>query len=415
MASPTSHSLLSPSNAHRWLACTAAPRFEEQFPDNGTSTYAEEGTLAHAICELHGRRQFRGLDEETFRSELEQLQQNELYNPEMLDTAQEYVNCLMESMNSNFHSEPFIAFEENVDLTDWIPQGRGQCDCIMIGSQTLQIWDYKHGRGVAVDALGNPQMRLYALGALKKYYPAYGNTITRVVMSICQPRLPENARATVSAEEQMPVWDLLEWGETVKPKAKAAFDGKGEFCAGEHCRFCRGKAVCPARAKENTALEDFKDLITPNKALNPLDPESRKVLGLPAILTDAEVGDLLRRGETLVNWYNDLRDYAVEAMLAGKTINGWKLVEGRSNRAFDDADAAIEKLIKAGYSRDQLYKTEPQSLTTIEKLVGKKKFAELVGDRIVKPRGKATLAGAEDPREAYGSAAADFSEVVKNG
>ena len=222
-------------------------------------------------------------------------------------------------------------------------------------------------------------------------------------------------QASVQCEETISVEDLRAWGEDVKVKAEIAFNGQGTFCAGSHCKFCKGKDRCPERAKQNTALEEFKDFAIPNKALNPLDPQARELLGLPRILTNDEIGDLLKRGETLVAGYNDLKEYATQALLEGETISGWKLVEGKSNRTFDDAEAVIADLAAAGYEREQFYKHEPQTLTTMEKIVGKKRFAELVGAHIVKPKGKATLADINDARETYGSAATDFKDVIAGG
>ena len=410
MASPTDHALLSPSGAHRWIACTAAPRFEEQFPPTGDTKYTAEGTLAHSVCELNARFVLLGgMTARKFKNALKKLQEDEYYQSEMLETAQAYVNYLTEKFNG-YADKPSVFLEQRVDLTDWIPNGFGSCDCIMIGDDTLHITDYKHGVGVPVDATGNPQMRLYALGALKMFKPIYGEKIQYVSMGICQPRIRDAAD-----EDRMSVQELLDWGEMVKVKAKEAYDGNGTFCPGEHCRFCRGKYQCPARAHQNTALEDFMECVTPDKANGVADAQARKALGLPPMLTDAEIGDLLKRGENLVSWYNDLKEYALKALLNGAEIPGWKVVEGKSNRAIDDMDKLIEEMQKAGYDRAVLYKTEPLTLTAYEKLVGKAKFTEQFGSHIIKPRGKPALADENDPRDAYSSAADDFKGVVNDG
>ena len=222
MASPTDHALLSPSGAHRWLACTAAPRFEEQFPPTGDTKYTAEGTLAHSVCELNARFVLLGgMTARKFKNALKKLQEDEYYQSEMLETAQTYVNYLTEKFNG-YADKPSVFLEQRVDLTDWIPNGFGSCDCIMIGDDTLHITDYKHGVGVPVDATGNPQMRLYALGALKMFKPIYGEKIQYVSMGICQPRIREAAD-----EDRMSVQELLDWGEMVKVKAKEAYDGNG--------------------------------------------------------------------------------------------------------------------------------------------------------------------------------------------
>ena len=396
MPTPNAHSLLSPSIAHRWLVCTAAPHFEENFPD-GSSSYAEEGTHAHAICELYARKKFTVMSGRKFSAELKKLQAAPLYQEEMLKTAEAYVDYLTEKAMS-YPSTPHVVMEKRVDLTDYIPGGFGSCDCIMIGGDTLHITDYKHGKGVAVSAVENPQMRLYALGALKLYRPIYGDTIKRVSMGICQPRLSDTA-----SEDALSVDDLLAWGESIKPIAKAASDGPGEFCPGEHCRFCKGKAQCRARAKFFSAFEDFKHCI-PEKAV-PLRSDDNPCL------SNEEVAKLLIVAEGLAAWYKDLQDYAQAALLAGDEIPGFKLVEGRSNRAFTSVDDAMKALTDAGYDEALLYDRKSKTLTELEKMLGKKTFADLLTAFVVKPKGKPTLAPEADKRERYvPDAAEDFKD-----
>lgn len=405
MATPSTHALLSASSAHRWLICTAAPRFEADFPSQ-TSKYAEEGTLAHSICELYARKKFTPVSTRKFNSELKKLQAHPLYDPEMLTTAEFYVAYLCEKCMS-YENMPHVSFEVKVDLSGIIPNGFGTCDCCIIGGDTLHITDYKHGAGVPVETRNNPQMMLYAYGALKRYAMIYGDTIKRVSMAIVQPRISQDVR-----EAEMPVDALVEWAESyVKPIAQKAYEGAGEFVPGDHCKFCRGKEQCPMRAKVNSALEDFKDCILPDKAQNPLDPAVRAMLGLPKVLTDAEVGDLLTRGKHLVEWYEDLQAYALRAILEGKVIPGYKVVEGRSSRAFRDADAALETLVASGIDKAIIYDYKPKTLAQLEKVVGAKKFAELVGDQIFKPEGKPTLTTEADSRAPYNSATADFAGV----
>lgn len=398
MPTPEKHALLSASSAHRWLACTAAPRFEAQFPEK-TSEYAEEGRLAHAICELKVLKHFAGLAQSTYTLRLNKLKKNPLYSSEMDRTSDLYLEHLVEKAMT-YDSPPGVSPEVRVDFGEYVPGGFGTCDCIMIGGDTLDITDYKHGKGVPVSAENNPQMRLYALGALKRYRPAYGDRIRKVRMTIDQPRIQNDVSTeTVSVEE------LLCWGESIKPIAAKVYMGLGEFHPGEHCRFCRGKAQCRARAEQNTALEEFKDCVPGGKT--PADSK--------AVLTDAEVGDLLERGKQLVAWYKDLEDYALHTVLDGGTIPGWKAVAGRSNRAFTDRDAAISAAIQAGYDEALLYDREPKSLSEIEKLMGKAEFADKLGGFVIKPQGKPTLVSISDKREPYSPAAADFSGVVEDG
>ncbi len=324
-------------NISLWLACTAAPRFEGGLPES-TSAYAEEGRLAHAIAELKVLKKFTIMTNRTYNTRLNKLKKEDAYDPEMDKTTDLYLEHLMEQAML-YDSSPTVAAEVKVDVSDYVPEGFGTCDCVMIGGDTLCITDYKHGKGVPVAAKDNPQMRLYALGALKRYAPIFGDTIKKVRMSIDQPRLDSYTTDTITVEE------LRAWGDSIKPIAQKAFSGLGEFVPGDHCRFCRGKAQCRARANVNTALEDFKDCI-PAGSLTPEQKQSMDAAAAcgvtpPALLTDEEIGDLLIRGQHLVQWYKDLEEYATKALLDGKPIAGWKLVAGRSNRTFTDQDAAI--------------------------------------------------------------------------
>lgn len=411
MPTPKKHALLSASGAHRWLVCTAAPHFEENFPES-TSPYAEEGTLAHSVCELYARKKFSVMTTRKFNAELKKLQAQPLYQDEMLKTAEAYVEYLTEKAMA-YPSTPHVAMEVKVDLTDYIPEGFGTCDCIMVGGDTLHITDYKHGKGVPVDAVGNPQMRLYALGALKLYSAVYGDQIKRVSMGICQPRLSETA-----SEDALTVEELLAWGESVKPIAKEAFDGPGTFCPGDHCRFCKGKAQCCARAAHFAGFSDFVGVDIEGRitAEKKAERERRAAydVELPPILSNADVADLLVQAEGLAAWYKDLQEYATGALLAGDEIPGFKLVEGRSNRAFSNVDEAIQTLIAAGYDEALIYDRKPKTLTELEKMLGKKVFSELLSGFVIKPKGKPTLVLNSDKREAYNPGAAEF-EGVGNG
>lgn len=400
---PDKHAILSPSAAHRWLHCTPAPRVEAEFPET-TSEYAEEGRLAHSVCELAAKKKFTVMNNRTYDSRLKKLKADPKWDDEMLSTAATYVEHLTEHA-MRFEHAPYVALEVQVDITDYAPEAFGTCDCVMIGGDELIITDYKHGKGVPVSAQDNPQMLLYALGALKLYRPIYGNMIRRVSTYIDQPRLGSYDGASMTVEE------LLAWGESIKPKAAAAFMGTGEFAPGEWCRFCRAKAKCRARANQNTALEDFKDCIPLGRSI-PMQAEYDTTGFKPSnCLTDEEIGALLVRAEGLVAWYNDLKEYALAACLNGKTIPGWKAVEGRSTRAWTDQDAALEALMAGGVEEAIIYDRVPKTLAQLEKVIGKQRFGELVGGMITKSPGKPALAAESDKRPAYNGAAADFSEV----
>ena len=400
---PDKHAILSPSAAHRWLHCTPAPRVEAEFPET-TSEYAEEGRLAHSVCELAAKKKFTVMNNRTYNSQLKKLKADPKWDDEMLSTAATYVEHLTEHA-MRFEHAPYVALEVQVDITDYAPEAFGTCDCVMIGGDELIITDYKHGKGVPVSAQDNPQMLLYALGALKLYRPIYGDMIRRVSTYIDQPRLGSYDGASMTVEE------LLAWGESIKPKAAAAFMGTGEFAPGEWCRFCRAKAKCRARANQNTALEDFKDCIPLGRSI-PMQAEYDATGFKPSnCLTDEEIGALLVRAEGLVAWYNDLKEYALAACLNGKTIPGWKAVEGRSTRAWTDQDAALEALMAGGVEEAIIYDRVPKTLAQLEKVIGKQRFGELVGGMITKSPGKPALAAESDKRPAYNGAAADFSEV----
>lgn len=400
---PDKHAILSPSAAHRWLHCTPAPRVEAEFPET-TSEYAEEGRLAHSVCELAAKKKFTVMNNRAYNSRLKKLKADPKWDDEMLSTAATYVEHLTEHA-MRFEHAPYVALEVQVDITDYAPEAFGTCDCIMIDGDELIITDYKHGKGVPVSAQDNPQMLLYALGALKLYRPIYGDMIRRVSTYIDQPRLDSYDGASMTVEE------LLAWGESIKPKAAAAFMGTGEFAPGEWCRFCRAKAKCRARANQNTALEDFKDCIPLGRSI-PMQTEYDATGFKPSnCLTDEEIGALLVRAEGLVAWYNDLKEYALVACLNGKTIPGWKAVEGRSTRAWTDQDAALEALMAGGVEEAIIYDRVPKTLAQLEKVIGKQRFGELVGGMITKSPGKPALAAESDKRPAYNGAAADFSEV----
>lgn len=376
---------------------------EAEFPET-TSEYAEEGRLAHSVCELAAKKKFTVMNNRTYNSRLKKLKADPKWDDEMLSTAATYVEHLTEHA-MRFEHAPYVALEVQVDITDYAPEAFGTCDCVMIGGDELIITDYKHGKGVPVSAQDNPQMLLYALGALKLYRPIYGDMIRRVSTYIDQPRLGSYDGASMTVEE------LLAWGESIKPKAAAAFMGTGEFAPGEWCRFCRAKAKCRARANQNTALEDFKDCIPLGRSI-PMQAEYDATGFKPSnCLTDEEIGALLVRAEGLVAWYNDLKEYALAACLNGKTIPGWKAVEGRSTRAWTDQDAALEALMAGGVEEAIIYDRVPKTLAQLEKVIGKQRFGELVGGMITKSPGKPALAAESDKRPAYNGAAADFSEV----
>ncbi|MCL6453583.1 MAG: DUF2800 domain-containing protein [Alicyclobacillus sp.] len=369
-----SHALLSASSAARWLACPPSARLCEQFPDT-SSEYAAEGTLAHEIAELKLRKALiEPMGPRKFGKALKELQSNPLYQPEMDKHTDTYLDYVLGIVHG-YSSPPYVAVEKRLDYSTYAPEGYGTGDCIIIGGDTLHIVDLKYGKGVPVDAKGNTQMRLYALGAVTEYGFLY--PIRQVHMVIVQPRLDS------ISEDTVPLDELLAWGESIKPIAEQAYKGEGDYNPGDHCRFCRAKAVCRARADAQTALEAFGGM-------------------KPPLISDAEVGQLLERGRNLAQWLKDLEEYALSRCLDGAEIPAWKAVEGRGSRQYVDQDAAFQALISAGIEEAVLYERKPLSVAQIEKVLGKAKYRELLEETglvEVQP-GKPTLVPASDKRDA---------------
>ena len=385
------HALLSPSSAHRWLNCPLAPRLEATLPEK-PSEYAHEGTVAHSVCEIAAKKKFKKAKAAEYNRVIKKLKTDEVWDDEMLHTAETYVEHLTERA-MEFANEPYIAFEVKVDISDYVPEAFGRCDCVMFGGDTLIITDYKHGKGVPVSPEENPQLMLYALGALKLYQPLFGDALKNVTVYIDQPRINAYGGWTCSVDE------LLAWGESIKPKAQMAFMGFGEYHAGEWCRFCRANGMCKAQASQQTsAFDDFAAAIGNSDA----------------ILRPAEMSEVLKRGETLVTWYESVKAKALESLLNGEKIPGYKVVEGRSSRCWTDQEKALDKLQESGIDRAVIYDSVPKTLAQLEKLLGATKFKELVGEFVTKPVGKPALALETDSRKEYSSAAADFAGVVQS-
>lgn len=385
----SNHALLSPSSAHRWLNCPRAPRLEATLPEK-PSEYAHEGTVAHSVCEVTAKKKFKKVKAAEYNRVIKRLKNDEAWNDEMLHTAETYVEHLTERA-MEFINEPYVAFEVKVDVSDYVPEAFGRCDCVMFGGDTLIITDYKHGKGVPVSPEENPQLMLYALGAVKLYKPLFGDALKKIAVYIDQPRINAYDGWACGIDE------LLKWGAEIKPKAEMAFMGFGEYHAGEWCRFCRANGICKAQAEQQTsAFDDF----------------GAAVGNTNAILSPTEMGAVLEKGKFLVEWYDAVKTKALESLLNGEKIPGYKVVEGRSSRVWTDQDAALEKLQANGIDRAVIYDSVPKTLAQLEKLLGMAKFKELVGEFVTKPQGKPTLAPESDPRNEFNSAAADFAGVA---
>lgn len=375
------HALLSASASHRWLICTRAPRLEEVLPES-QSQYADEGRLAHAIAELRLRKHYSDpMGHKTFNEKLEELKRDSSFTSEMMGHVDTYFDYVA-NLTYGFPSQPYVAIEKRLDYSMYAPEGFGTGDCIIIGSDTLYVIDFKYGKGIPVSAENNPQMRLYALGAYAE--SSFLFNIEKVTMVIVQPRLDNISESTISIDE------LLAWGENIKPIAQRAYNGEGEFVSGEHCRFCRAKALCRARVEFNTSIVP--------KPLN--------------LLSDEEAGQILAKAQDLKAWVADLEKYVFGAILGGKDIPGWKVVEGRSIRQFVNVDEAFNKLKQHGIDEAMLYERKPITLTNVEKLLGKSRFDEMLRGHVTKSEGKPTLVPESDKRESLKrrSAADDFGQ-----
>lgn len=380
------HALLSASGAHRWLACTPSARLEDKFPDKA-GVAAEEGTLAHAIVEERLNRIIAG---KRVGKTSAKLRNNPLYRPAMEDHVDTYIAYVMDlyAEAKERSADALLVSEQRVDFSRWVPGGFGTSDTIIIADGVMDIVDFKYGKGVAVEAAGNPQLRLYALGALEAYDILYD--IHTVRMHIVQPRLDSES------SEEMDAATLYEWAEHyVKPRSVQAIEGKGEFVPGDHCRFCRAAATCKARAAA---------------MLNAVGDEPA-----PALLTNEEIALLLPRLDEITHWAKQIKDYALAEALAGGEFPGHKLVEGRSNRTIISEADAIDILTGQGLLLTQI--TKLRGLGELEELVGgKKKFEGLMGSLLAKPAGKPVLVVETDrraPINTAANAAADFNDDFK--
>lgn len=371
------HALLSASGAHRWLECTPSAQLELQFPQS-TSEYAEEGTAAHELCELTARYWLGEISEAEYENQRDELAKGKYYNAEMQECANDYAKFVVEKTAAARETceDAFTALEVRVDFSKYVKDGFGTGDCIIVSDNVLEIIDFKYGKGVRVEAAGNPQMRLYALGAYLEYNTLFD--IDSVRMTIFQPRL-----SGVQSSDEITVKELLEWAEKyVKPRAKLAYKGEGEFAPSEEvCKFCRAKAQCKARADKNLKLFD----------------EAPDVL----LLTPEDAGKILEQAGDIQSWLADLESLVSFTLLAGQPVEGWKMVEGRSNRRFADELKVVAAMKSAGYDESLLYERKLITLTQMEKDFGKKAVAETLGELIVKPQGKPTLAPAKDKRPEF--------------
>ena len=374
------HAILSASSSHRWLHCLPSARLELEF-ENTNGEAAKEGTAAHALSEHKLKKALR------IRSK---RPTSEYDSDEMEECTDAYVDFIMEQVELARKSctDPIVLIEQRLDFSCYVPDGFGTGDCVIISDDRLHIVDFKYGMGVLVDAEDNPQMKLYALGALEIYDSLYD--IKEISMTIFQPRRENVSTWTVPVEE------LKAWAEEeLKPKAAKAYQGEGEYMPGPWCTFCRASTRCRARADENLKLAQME-------------------FKMPPLLTDSEIEEVLTILPDLTKWANEITAYATDAAVNhGKEWHGFKVVEGRSVRKYKDENAVAEKAVISGYK--DIYRKSLIPMTEMQKLMGKTKFEEILGNLIYKPPGKPTLVPNSDKRPAINVADAknEFNEIME--
>ncbi len=361
---PEVHSVLGASAADRWMNCTPSAQLTAGMEDE-TTTFAAEGTAAHALCEWKVRK--------ALKMRAGRRPTSDYWTDEMEEFTDDYRDFIMDLVGQAKLTckDPVTLIEQHLDFSCYVPDGFGTGDFLLVADKELNVVDFKYGRGVAVYADHNPQMMLYALGALNLFDCLYD--IEQVTMTIFQPRLSSISTWTISVEE------LYKWAEEVlKPKAELAAKGEGEFISGSWCRFCKARNTCRARA------ESFLEL-------------AKMEFQPPALLSDEEVAEVMEQADELSKWASDVMAYAqAEAIENGKHWNGYKLVEGRSTRRFTDEKKVEEAAKGAGYT--DIYNKSLITLTAFEKLMGKDTFKEVLGSYVTKPAGKLTLVPVSDKR-----------------
>lgn len=384
------HALLSPSAAHRWLACPPSARLHAKLTERlgeTESSFAKEGTQAHALAELKLRLSNGEINQFRFDAEKKLL---EPIPGEMDRATDTYVDTVLEKLYAarKVCPDARLFIEQKLDMTPWVPQCWGTSDAVIVSDQTLEVCDLKYGKGIPVNAVGNPQARLYALGAVELFGLLYA--FDKVRTTIIQPRLEAVSEETLSKE------DLLWWGTEIRPEAEAAWRGEGQFNPGEHCRFCAAKAICAARA-----MQVMRTLSTGFDSPDVIPSEN-----IPGILKVADVAEA---------WFKDIRAYAYQQAMAGDKIDGFKLVRGRAPaRKWTNEDEVMDQMARAGYSKEQ-YLDQPKlmSVAALEKSIGKTAFKALLAPLAQQGEAPLTLVPLSDPREEYSSADMAFADLAE--
>ena len=374
------HALLSASSSHRWINCTPSARLCKNCEDH-SSEYAQQGTDAHSLCQYKVESAL-GMETDDPTGSLS------FYDEEMESCAESYAAYVVEQRAKALENctDPVVLVEQRLDFSKYVPEGFGTGDCVIIADGTLSVIDYKHGKGILVEAEKNPQMLCYSLGALELFDGIYD--IDTVSMTIFQPRRENVSTYTVTKAE------LLKWAADVLiPRAKLAYAGEGDFTAGEHCQFCKVKAICRKRAEYNLEL-------------------ARYDFEMPATLEDEEIEAILAKADDLSAWVSDIKEFALQSAVSGKEWTGWKLVEGRSNRKYTDESAVAEAVTTAGFNP---YEQKLLGITAMTSVLGKKQFENILGSLTYKPQGKPTLVPESDKRPVMNTASQDFKDENEGG
>lgn len=385
---PDLHAILSASKSKQWMACTPSARLNqklsERFGDRA-SPYAAEGTKAHSLSELKLRRELGEINQYLFGEQVKGLGE---IPAEMERFTDDYVDIVLTRYYEakKVCTDAMLLVEQRLDFSEWVPHGFGTGDAVIVSDKSLEVLDLKFGKGVPIDAVGNPQARLYGLGALHEFGNLYGFDMIRT--TIVQPRLYSVTEETLTREE------LLAWGEEVRPIAQQAWRGEGEFKPGDHCRFCNARGICRARAIESMGV-----------FVHGFDS--------PDVIPEEAIPEILRVADTAEAWLKDVRDYARSQAIKGVEYPGWKVVRGkRPGRSFRDESAVVDKLAHAGFTEEQY--TKPKALMSpaeLQKSIGKAAFDALLADQITQGEGALTLVPEDDKRPAYNSADLQFADL----
>ena len=385
---PDLHAILSASKAKQWMACPPSARLNQKLSErlgDKSSPYAAEGTKAHSLSELKLRRELGEINQYLFDEQVKAL-------GEIPADMDRYTNDYVDIVIGRYYEarkvcpDALLLVEQRLDFSDWVPHGFGTGDAVIVSDVSLEVLDLKYGKGVPIDAVGNPQARLYGLGALHEFGDLYG--FTHVRTTIVQPRLYSVTEETLTREE------LLAWGEEVKPIAQQAWRGEGEVKPGDHCRFCNARGICRARAIESMGV-----------FVHGFDS--------PDVLPEEAIPEILRVADTAEAWLKDIRDYARSQAIRGVDYPGWKVVRGkRPGRSFRDESAVVDKLAHAGFTEEQY--TKPKTLMSpaeLQKSIGKAAFDALLSDQVVQGEGALTLVPEDDKRPAYNNADLQFADL----